>query len=162
MSAEDRLRLGVRTRASAREITGWARNSLRPARAAAMFRHPPEQSRQEPAPPAREACADTAHRAEDKHVDMRKIDTRNFSRATRTTPKEINRQIVLNLVREHQPISRADLARLMGVARGMVTPLVNELLDEGLIYEGATGNPPRGRKPTLLHVRSHDRLAVSV
>jgi N-acetylglucosamine repressor len=93
---------------------------------------------------------------------MRKIDTRNFSRATRTTPKEINRQIVLNLVREHQPVSRADLARRMGVARGMVTPLVNELLEEGLIYEGSTGNPPRGRKPTLLHVRSHDRLAVAV
>ena len=93
---------------------------------------------------------------------MRKIDTRNFSRATRTTPKEINRQIALNLVREHQPISRADLARHMGVARGMVTPLVNELLAEGLIYEGTTGNPPRGRKPTLLHVRSHDRLAVAI
>ena len=93
---------------------------------------------------------------------MRKIDTRNFSRATRTTPKEINRQIVLNLVREQQPISRADLARRMGVARGMVTPLVNELLEEGLIYEGSTGNPPRGRKPALLHVRSHDRLAVSI
>jgi predicted NBD/HSP70 family sugar kinase len=93
---------------------------------------------------------------------MRKIDTRNFSRATRTTPKEINRQIVLNLVRERQPISRADLARCMGVARGMVTPLVNELLEEGLIYEGSTGNPPRGRKPALLHVRSHDRLAIAV
>ena len=50
----------------------------------------------------------------------------------------------------------------MGVARGMVTPLVNELLSEGLIYEGSTGNPPRGRKPTLLHVRSHDRLAIAV
>ncbi|MDB4950687.1 MAG: hypothetical protein JWM27_3336 [Gemmatimonadetes bacterium] len=93
---------------------------------------------------------------------MRKIDTRNFSRATRTTPKEINRQIVLNLVREQQPISRADLARRMGVARGMVTPLVNELLEEGLIYEGSTGNPPRGRKPALLHVRAHDRLALAV
>ncbi|HET6763098.1 MAG TPA: ROK family protein [Longimicrobiaceae bacterium] len=93
---------------------------------------------------------------------MRKIDTRNFHRATRTTTKEINRQIVLNLVREQQPISRADLARRMGVARGMVTPLVNELLEEGLIYEGSTGNPPRGRKPALLHVRSHDRLAVAV
>ncbi len=93
---------------------------------------------------------------------MRKIDTRNFSRATRTTPKEINRQIALNLVREHQPISRADLARRMGVARGMVTPLVNELLAEGLIYEGAPGVAARGRKPTLLHLRSHDRLAVAV
>lgn len=93
---------------------------------------------------------------------MRRIDTRNFSRATRTTPKAINRQIALNLVREHQPVSRADLARHMGVARGMVTPLVNELLAEGLIYEGTTGNPPRGRKPTLLHLRSHDRLAIAI
>ncbi|HEX6041819.1 ROK family transcriptional regulator [Longimicrobium sp.] len=93
---------------------------------------------------------------------MRKIDPRNFQRATRTTTKEINRQIVLNLVREYQPISRADLARRMEVARGIVTPLVNELIDQGLLVEGATGASPRGRKPTLLHVRSHDRLAVAV
>ncbi len=93
---------------------------------------------------------------------MRKIDPRNFQRATRTTTKEINRQIVLNLVREYQPISRADLARRMGVARGIVSPLVNELIETGLIYEGAAGTSPRGRKPTLLHVRAHDRLAVAV
>jgi Mn-dependent DtxR family transcriptional regulator len=53
--------------------------------------------------------------------------------ATRSTPREINRQIVLNLVREHQPISRADLARRMRVGRGMVTSLVSELLDDGSI-----------------------------
>ena len=48
---------------------------------------------------------------------MRKINTKSFRRATRTTTREINRQIVLNLVHEHQPISRAELARRMGVAR---------------------------------------------
>jgi N-acetylglucosamine repressor len=93
---------------------------------------------------------------------VRKINTRAFERATRATSRNVNRQIVLNLVREHQPISRADLARRMDVARGMVTPLVNELLAEGLIYEGATGNASRGRKPRMLHIRSHDRLAVAV
>ncbi|HET7234405.1 MAG TPA: ROK family protein [Longimicrobium sp.] len=93
---------------------------------------------------------------------MRKIDPRKFQRATRTTTKDINRQIVLNLVREYQPISRADLARRMEVARGIVTPLVNELIEQGLLLEGATGASPRGRKPTLLHVRSHDRLTVAV
>jgi N-acetylglucosamine repressor len=93
---------------------------------------------------------------------VRKIDPRNFQRATRTTTKEINRQIVLNLVREYQPISRADLARRMEVARGIVTPLVNELIAQGLLVEGATGASPRGRKPTLLHVRAHDRLAIAV
>ena len=45
-----------------------------------------------------------------------------------TTSREINRQIALNLVREKQPISRADLARLMGVRRGAISRLVNELL----------------------------------
>src|SRR4029079_8023932 len=33
--------------------------------------------------------------------------------AHRGTPREINRQILLNLVRAWQPVSRADLARLM-------------------------------------------------
>jgi predicted NBD/HSP70 family sugar kinase len=93
---------------------------------------------------------------------VRKINTWKFNRATRTTPREINRQIVLNLVREHQPISRADLARRMDVGRGMVTALVNELLAEGSVYEGETGEAPRGRKPRLLHVRTRDRLVVAV
>jgi predicted NBD/HSP70 family sugar kinase len=93
---------------------------------------------------------------------MRKINTRSFVRATRSTPREINRQIVLNLVREHQPISRADLARRMDVGRGMVTYLVDELLGEGAIYEGATVSAPRGRKPKMLYVRTRDRLVVAV
>jgi hypothetical protein len=66
---------------------------------------------------------------------LRKINVRDFRRATRSTSREINRQIALNLVHEHQPISRADLARMMGIRRGMATGLVNELLDERLIYD---------------------------
>jgi N-acetylglucosamine repressor len=42
---------------------------------------------------------------------MRKINTRNFRIATRSTVHEINQKIVLNLIREHHPISRAELAR---------------------------------------------------
>jgi N-acetylglucosamine repressor len=93
---------------------------------------------------------------------MRKINTRSFVRATRSTPHEINRQILLNLVREHQPISRADLARRMRVGRGMVTSLVSELLTDGSVYEGATVDAPRGRKPMMLYVRTHDRLVVAI
>jgi predicted NBD/HSP70 family sugar kinase len=93
---------------------------------------------------------------------LRKINVRDFRRATRSTSREINRQIALNLVHEHQPISRADLARMMGIRRGMATGLVNELLDERLIYEGEAGESSRGRKPTLLYVRTHDRLAIAI
>jgi N-acetylglucosamine repressor len=93
---------------------------------------------------------------------MRKIDTRNFRRATRTTPRKINRLIVLNLVREHQPISRAEVARWMGVGRGMVTSLVDELLASGTIYEGESADSPRGRRPKPLYVRTHDRFVIAV
>ena len=93
---------------------------------------------------------------------MRKIDTRDFQRATRTTARDINRRIVLNLVLDHQPISRADLARRMGIGRGVVTSITGELIDEGLIYEGATGHAARGRRPTMLYVRTSDRLAIAI
>lgn len=93
---------------------------------------------------------------------MRKIDTSSFVRATRTTTRDINRRILLNLVREHQPISRADLARRMQIGRGVITSLVDELLGDGSIYEGATVAAPRGRKPMMLHVRTHDRLAIAI
>ena len=93
---------------------------------------------------------------------MRKINTRDFHIATRTTAREINRRIALNLIREHQPISRADLARRMSVTRGVAGVLVRELIAQGLIYEGATGEAARGRKPTFLHIRTQDRLAVAV
>ena len=93
---------------------------------------------------------------------MRKINTRSFVRATRWTPREINLQIVLNLVREHEPISRAELARRMKIGRGMVTYLTAELIAQGALYEGDTVDSPRGRRPQMLYVRTHDRLVVAI
>lgn len=93
---------------------------------------------------------------------MRKINTRSFVLATRSTPRAVNRQILLNLVREHEPISRADLARRMEIARGMVTSLVDELIADGSLYEGATIDSPRGRRPQMLFVRTRGRLVISV
>lgn len=93
---------------------------------------------------------------------MRKIDPVRFQVATQGTSREINRQIVLNLVRANQPISRADLARTMGVRRGSVSLIVSDLLQSGLIVEGATGKTIRGRKPTFLYIDSRRRTVVAV
>ena len=93
---------------------------------------------------------------------MRKIDTIRFRVATRQTSREINRTIALNLVRARQPISRADLARAMGVRRGAVSLIVNDLLREGAIVEGATGEAVRGRKPTFLYIDSRRRAVVAI
>ena len=94
---------------------------------------------------------------------MRKINPHDFTVARRGTSREINRQIALNLIRAHQPISRADLARLMNVRRGVASLLVSELLSESLIFEGALGESVgRGRRPTFLYIDSRERCVVGV
>lgn len=94
---------------------------------------------------------------------MRKIDPKDFKLATRGTSRGINKQIALTLIRAHQPVSRADLARLMETNRANVTFLVNELLEDKLVREGAQGNQKvRGRKPTFLYLNSQRSLAVAV
>jgi predicted NBD/HSP70 family sugar kinase len=93
---------------------------------------------------------------------MRKINTRDFRVATRSTSRDINRRIALNLIRDLQPVSRAELARRLNITRGVVSTLVQELIDQGVIYEGATGEAARGRKPTLLYIRTRDRLVIAV
>jgi N-acetylglucosamine repressor len=93
---------------------------------------------------------------------MRKINTRNYRLATRATPREVNRRIVLNLIREHQPISRAELARRMNVRRAALTAIVRDLLQAGDIYETGPAASVRGRRPTLIRVQTSGRLAVAV
>lgn len=94
---------------------------------------------------------------------MRKINPKDFTLAKRGTSREINRQIALTLVRTHQPVSRADLARLMETNRANVTFLINQLLDEKLVREGAQGSEKvRGRKPTFLYLNSQKSFAVAV
>ncbi len=87
---------------------------------------------------------------------MKPVHPKNLRVATRGTTREINRGVVLNLIRINQPISRADLARLMGTRRGAVSVLVNQLIEDGAVFEGATGEAKRGRKPTFLYMDSRD------
>src|SRR5437667_5894930 len=93
---------------------------------------------------------------------MRRISPTAFRVARRGTSREINRQIVLNLVREKQPVSRAELARLMGVRPGAVSLLVNELIDSGRVFEGAKGESKVGRRPMHLHIETRRRYALAV
>ena len=94
---------------------------------------------------------------------MRKINPKDFKLAMRGTSREINRQIALTLIQTHQPVSRADLARLMNTNRASVTFLINELLEENLVREGAQGSEKvRGRKPTFLYLNSQKHFAVAV
>lgn len=90
---------------------------------------------------------------------MRRIDLSNFQVATSETARDINRRIVLNLIRTHQPISRAELARHSGLQRSTVSVIAEQLIRERWITEGANGHTARGRRPTFLHLNK-ERVGI--
>ena len=66
--------------------------------------------------------------------------------------RDINRRIVLHLIRKRHPISRADLARVSGLQRSTISLIVEDLIRDRWVIEGATGRLPRGRRPTFLRL----------
>lgn len=90
----------------------------------------------------------------DDHKTMRNIDLSDFQVATSETARDINRRIVLNLIRRRQPISRADLARHSGLQRSTVSAITDQLIAERWVMEGAMGQLPRGRKPRFLQLNA--------
>ncbi len=98
-------------------------------------------------------------RGESFSAIVRKIDLNHFQVASSETARDINRRTVLNLVRKHQPISRASLARRSGMQRSTVSAITEQLISERWVIEGATGHLPRGRKPTFLHLNA-DRSGI--
>lgn len=78
------------------------------------------------------------------------------------TIRDINKQIVLNYVRDRAPISRAEIARQTALQRSTVSAIVDNLQFDGLIEETGTGDSTGGRKPTLLKLRTGIPVAVGV
>lgn len=81
--------------------------------------------------------------------------------ASNKTPRQINRNLVFNLIRTHQAISRADLARVSGLQRSTISLIVEDLIRDRWILEGLTGRLPRGRRPTFLEL-NHQRAVIAV
>lgn len=92
---------------------------------------------------------------------IRRIDLAELQLASSETARVINRDIVLELIRTSQPISRADLARRSGLGRSTISQIVEQLIGENWVREGAMGSLPRGRRPTLLGL-NEDLVAIAV
>lgn len=91
---------------------------------------------------------------------MRRLNFTNTQIASIQTAREINRGVVLNLIRRRQPISRADLARVSGLQRSTVSEIIEQLIRERWVVDGPTGRPPRGRRPTFLQLNSRRAIVV--
>ncbi len=65
----------------------------------------------------------------------------------------INRTMILNIIRERQPISRINIARLTGLNKSTVSSIISELLKEDLIFEQLIEDQNIGRNPLNLSLK---------
>lgn len=93
---------------------------------------------------------------------MRRLDLRKTQAARLNTIRDINRQIVLNYVREREPISRAEIARETDLQRSTISVIVEALTAEGLVEEVGEGASTGGRRPTMLRLRTKEAIAIGV
>ena len=92
---------------------------------------------------------------------MKRINLKKASVARADTIRTINRQIVLNYVRERSPISRAEIAHETALQRSTISLIVEELKTDGLVEE-IEGESTGGRPPLLLRLRASGSVAVGV
>src|SRR5690349_5363222 len=92
---------------------------------------------------------------------IKRINLQRVNVARSNTIRDINRQIVLNYVRELGPLSRADIARETALQRSTISLIVDELRVDGLIEE-VSGESTGGRPPSLLSLRTVDAVGIGV
>jgi predicted NBD/HSP70 family sugar kinase len=76
--------------------------------------------------------------------------------------RNINQTLLLHLIRDKQPISRAEIAKITGLRAGTISSVVNRLLASGAIYEGAEGPSSGGRKPTYLYINGENAYVLAI
>ena len=97
-------------------------------------------------------------RAEPATRGFKRIDLAYVELASSENARDINRDIVLEIIRSRQPVARADLARVSGLQPSTVSAIVEQLIHEKWVKEGAIARRPRGRRPTLLSL--NDELVI--
>lgn len=64
--------------------------------------------------------------------------------------KLVNRSLIRALIRDHEPISRNELAKISGLTPAAVTTIVKQLIKDGAVCEIGHGESSGGRRPIHL------------
>jgi predicted NBD/HSP70 family sugar kinase len=92
---------------------------------------------------------------------IQRVDLAYAELASSEIARDINRDVVLELIRTQQPISRADLSRISGLQPSTISSIAEQLINEKWIVEGAAALRPRGRRPTLLSLNTGMVIVVA-
>jgi predicted NBD/HSP70 family sugar kinase len=73
-------------------------------------------------------------------------------KGNRDLMREINRNLVLNLIKRRGPVSRVELARLSGLSPATISGIIGDFIRSGLVQEMGQGQSTGGRRPVMLRL----------
>jgi glucokinase-like ROK family protein len=79
-----------------------------------------------------------------------------------TLVKKINKSIVLSVIQNKCPLSRAQISELTGLNKATVSTLVSELIETNLVYEIGPGQSSGGRRPVMLFFNKNAGYSIGV
>ncbi|MDO8549387.1 MAG: ROK family transcriptional regulator [Ignavibacteria bacterium] len=79
--------------------------------------------------------------------------TENVISGNSKVVRNINRSMILNIIRNKQPLSRTKIARMTRLNKSTVSSIVAELINEELVFEQKTSDPNVGRNPLDLSLK---------
>lgn len=82
------------------------------------------------------------------------MDLDNIAGADQSTVRNENEKLVLHLIEQKGPLSRAELVKLTNISAPTISSIVEEFTDKGLINELEPGASSGGRKPIPLEFNS--------
>ena len=91
-----------------------------------------------------------------RHHFTRKPNLDNVRAAGHDTLRLVNRRILLNILSDRQPISRAEIAKISGLNKATISTITTELLKDRCIVELGSGRttPIGGKPPTPLRLNA--------
>ncbi|SFG41779.1 transcriptional regulator, MarR family [Halobacillus alkaliphilus] len=88
--------------------------------------------------------------------------TTKYTRGSFQLMKSMNRSIILNMIREEGPISRAEIAKQTRLTPPTVSNIVKELINTQFVIETTQGMSKGGRKPTLLEINADQFYTLGI
>jgi len=76
--------------------------------------------------------------------------------------RELNRSLILNLIRQEGAVSRAAIAKRTNLSRSTVSSIISDLLGKNLITEIGRGRSSGGRRPILINFNYDAGYVVGV
>lgn len=79
-----------------------------------------------------------------------------------TAARQLNRLRILNILAQHEGLSRADVSRLLGLNKVSTSEIVDALLAEGMVQETGTRSTAAGRRPMSLALQKERKMVLAI